>query len=169
MYQQNDNDSIIRLSDNAHVPCVEGNRDYEQYKKWLLEGNQPEQPAGPTLDDLKQQKLTELNSACDAELEKVYSQYPEHEADTWFIQLQEARAYLADYETDTPFINIVAEHRGIGRHTLATSIVEKGLAFETFAAHVIGHKQRIRDQIEAVTTEAELDAIVIELSTEVAV
>ncbi len=36
------NQSIKRLSDGASIPFADGNRDYEEYKQWLSEGNTPE-------------------------------------------------------------------------------------------------------------------------------
>ena len=32
---------IKRLPDNAFIPMVEGNTDYQQYLEWLAEGNTP--------------------------------------------------------------------------------------------------------------------------------
>ena len=34
--------SILRLSDNASIPMDEANRDYQEYLKWVAEGNTPE-------------------------------------------------------------------------------------------------------------------------------
>jgi hypothetical protein len=39
-----DDKLIIRVSDGALIPMVEGNTDYQQYLAWVAEGNQP-QPA----------------------------------------------------------------------------------------------------------------------------
>jgi len=42
MYQlTKENNCVKRLSDNAFIPFDEANTDYQQYLKWLEEGNTP--------------------------------------------------------------------------------------------------------------------------------
>ena len=33
---------VLRISDNANIPCVEGNTDYQAYLKWVEAGGVPE-------------------------------------------------------------------------------------------------------------------------------
>ena len=38
----NKSEMIIRTTDGANIPPDLGNRDYQEYLKWLAEGNTPE-------------------------------------------------------------------------------------------------------------------------------
>lgn len=46
MYKLTNNESIIRIEDNACIPADTANTDYAQYLIWLSEGNEPD-PADP--------------------------------------------------------------------------------------------------------------------------
>lgn len=41
MYQIVNDNTVLRLADNAFIPFDEGNTDYQAYLAWLAEGNQP--------------------------------------------------------------------------------------------------------------------------------
>ena len=55
MYKLIGTNSVKRLVDGAYIPFADGNRDYEDYKLWLEEGNQPEPEF--TEEELAQQEL----------------------------------------------------------------------------------------------------------------
>ncbi len=59
MYKLTNTNSIIRLSDNAHIPQDPGNRDYAEYQEWLSHGNTPLSP-DPEPDTTKQEALQKL-------------------------------------------------------------------------------------------------------------
>ena len=43
---------VIRVADGACIPFADGNRDYEEYKLWVAEGNVPTPVAAPTAEEL---------------------------------------------------------------------------------------------------------------------
>ena len=42
MYKLTGTNSVKRLADGACIPFADGNRDYEEYKQWIADGNTPE-------------------------------------------------------------------------------------------------------------------------------
>jgi hypothetical protein len=58
-YQLTQGDTILRLSDNTHIPPDPANTDYQQYLEWVSEGNTPLPYVPPTPVD----HITDLQEA----------------------------------------------------------------------------------------------------------
>lgn len=43
MFGESETHSVIRLSDKACIPFDSANTDYQEYLKWIAEGNTPEE------------------------------------------------------------------------------------------------------------------------------
>jgi len=57
--------AILRDEDGAFVPFDDGNRDYQEYKAWLAEGNEPAPPKGdptPPIETLPPPDIHEVNA-----------------------------------------------------------------------------------------------------------
>lgn len=70
MYKLQQN-SIKRLADGASIPLADGNRDYEEYKQWLSEGNipEPEFTDAELLANAKEAKRNKIRQAFNTESE----------------------------------------------------------------------------------------------------
>ena len=56
---------IVRDADQAHIPFDDGNRDYQEYKAWLDEGNEPKPPVGvpaPPVETPPPPDINEVNA-----------------------------------------------------------------------------------------------------------
>ena len=73
-----DNNSVIRLSDNACIPFAPGNRDYSEYQEWLAEGNTPE-PA-----ETEQEKAIRIQRETNATAKAYLA-----ETDWYVVRMQE--------------------------------------------------------------------------------
>lgn len=80
MYKLLDN-SVLRLTDNTRIPFADGNKEYEEYKLWLAEGNEPE-PFESEADKLKKD-LDAQFAAIDAERDTALNRGVNWNGDFW--------------------------------------------------------------------------------------
>lgn len=71
MYKLIGTKSVKRLADGACIPFADGNRDYEEYKQWLAEGNVPEPEFTP--EQLDAQRVSQIKAKAS---ELITTKYP---------------------------------------------------------------------------------------------
>jgi hypothetical protein len=72
MYQLTISNIILRLTDNTFIPKDEANTDYQQYLKWLEEGNTPLPPDPiPVQEPLTPQQKLEASGLTVEELKEL--------------------------------------------------------------------------------------------------
>lgn len=99
MYKLIGTNSIKRLADGACIPFADGNRDYEDYKLWLAEGNTPE-PEFTEEELAKQAKDKQIADAKAYLLSTDYKFTADYDKDTTEVKVKraEARAIIRSLE-----------------------------------------------------------------------
>lgn len=97
---------------------------------------------------VRESKLVELKKASKRALESVVSPYSDLERETWGKQESQARAYLADNEVETVFLDNCAATAGISKEDLVDRIMAKVNAYEIATGIIQGQTTKIRDQIK---------------------
>lgn len=117
-------------------------------------------PEPPELDDLKAVKLNEINTAYQKAIATLTPTYPDDERLTFDKQEQEARAWLADSSTPTPFVDALAVGRQMEKAELVSRIIAKADAFALASGSLTGQRQRYEDMLDVAKTAEAVAAIV---------
>ena len=86
-----------------------------------------------------------LEMACER-LEKnmsaIKSKYPESERESWSLQKEEAKKYLATRdETDAPFLKVLADNENDTVESFAIAVLAKNEAFTIMSANALSDKR----------------------------
>lgn len=111
-------------------------------------------PLDEYVEDKKQLKLKDLNAWHDAQTEAMKAKYSKAEVDSFLDKRNEALAYRKDNTVQTPYIMAMAGGNEATRIMLINSILAKVDAVAQLEAYVLAK----RDEIEACTTQEELEA-----------
>lgn len=115
---------------------------------------------GSELAELKAVKLAEINALYQQAIATLTPTYPDDERLTFDKQEQEARAWLADSSTSTPFVDALAAGRQMEKAELVSRIIAKANAFALASGSLTGQRQRYEDLVDAAKTTADVAAIV---------
>ena len=131
------------VNGNMSVPTTEGNSHYKDVLEWLKDDEATPQFTEEEIEDkIKIKNINSVKNTASKDLSTLTSDYPSFEVDSFWIQEIEARAYKADDTTETPFIDNLADARGIDKDTLVDKIIEKSDSLKIETAKIIGKYQK---------------------------
>lgn len=139
-------------------------REGKWYQTWVLESvtHTPEEEA-ERLAEAKSTKLSEINTVTDATIAVLTETYPDREIATFDKQESEARAYVADPMSSTPFLSALAAARGIELADLVQRVITKADAFTSASGYIIGQRQALEDRLDAAQTVDDVRAVVVSI------
>ena len=125
---------------------------------WLY-AEEPPAPE-PTLKEAQAAQLLVINASFETAAQALTAGYPEAERLTWPIQQSEALAWAASNTADTPYLDGLADARGITPAEMRALTLAQVQAFQAASQQLVGTRQRLRDEINAATTVAAVRAVV---------
>lgn len=116
-------------------------------------------PQAPTQAELKQSKRREINSAFERAMQQIVGSYPANEVSSWAKQETEARAYQANNAAATPLLDALASSRSVNKAELVTRIIAKADSFAGISGTLIGRRQGLEDDLDALSKAATAEDI----------
>lgn len=110
-------------------------------------------------EQAKESKLSEINAAFNAAASALTDGYPDTERMTWPTQQKEALAWADDSNVATPYLDGLADARGISHEEMRQKTLDQTLLFMQASQHLVGTRQKLRDLTFEAETKEDLDAI----------
>lgn len=162
VYIRNAYDSKITTANATAVTVDDLPPDFRPWQ-WTWDGTKPvikPEYHDEWLGGIKAGKLAEINDAYQQAIATLTPTYPDDERLTFDKQEQEARAWLADNSTPTPFIDALAAGRQMDKAELVSRIIAKADAFALASGSLTGQRQRYEDMLDVAETADAVAAIV---------
>lgn len=105
-------------------------------------------------------KKLKLKKYYDVSIKGAFSSL-DTERETWERQKIEADAYILDVNAGTPFLDALSTSRGITKADVVQKILAKAEIYAIAIGNLLGEQYKFEDQLELVSTLAELDALVL--------
>lgn len=131
--------------------------------QWTWDGEQPvikPEYHDEWLGGIKARKLSEINTSYQIAIATLTPTYPDDERLTFDKQEAEARAWLADNDAETPFVDALAAGRQMDKAELVSRIIAKADAFALASGSLTGQRQRYEDMLDVAETAEAVAAIV---------
>lgn len=109
MYKLIGTNSVKRLVDGAYIPLADGNRDYEDYKLWLSDGNTPEPEF--TEEELNNNRIAEIKAEAGSIITERYPSFKQVNAQLGIYgaeYLATMTAFITDIKTQSDVLELDA-------------------------------------------------------------
>lgn len=113
----------------------------------------------PTVDELRPKKLDEINDKFSQQSAALIAGYPRDEQLTWPIQQAEALSWLQDSNSPTPYLDGLAQARGISVEEMRAKTLSAVQMWRSASQQLIGKRQALRDQVMSAQTVEQLSQI----------
>lgn len=91
--------------------------------------------------------IQDINEEYELAVSKLTEDTPNTEKSTWTKQEQEAKAYIVDNLTSTPFIDCLVSSRGCDKEVLIQKIIAKSELYTATLATLTGIRQKKLDEL----------------------
>lgn len=116
--------------------------------------------SGKTLEEVKAEKIAEINGKCQQELAAIALPYPPQETLTWPNQYAEAQAFTANGTAPTPMLSAISTASEQTVAALAASVLLKAAAYNAMAGAAVGKRQAMTAQVHAAATVLDVQGVV---------
>ena len=123
-----------------------------QIVEWIERNQDKIAKYKPDVDAILREVKEDIEQAYLLEIHTINEKYTQAELDSFAIQLEEAKAYLADNKADVPHLQILADVDGISIKKKANIIVKKAKEKSLKEFALLAKKQKLFADIKAVKT-----------------
>ncbi len=102
-------------------------------------------PNIPTLEDLRIEKITEINKGYSAVMAYIQAGYPPEEILSWERQASQARELLANPEAEAIFVRVLASQKNISVNEMRDRILRNATNWEPIAALLTAQRQILEE------------------------
>lgn len=107
------------------------------------------------IDTLKKEKISKIRLHFDSLINRIKKDAAEYEVATWDTQRIEYAAWVSDKAASTPYVDALAQGRGIDRDALMVKIGVKVAGMATLQ----GMQHALEERVEQANTQEEVNAI----------
>ena len=154
LYDNNNNNNVIQftrcdeteieLYQSEYIEYSEDSFEFDSNYTYKIENNE----VVKTERNDNSYLLSKANADFETAISSLTSSVPASEISTWTKQEQEARAYLLDSNTSTPFIDAICLVRDCDKSYLVGKIIEKADAYTIAVGTLTGIRQKQEDKLK---------------------